>query len=421
MSLSVYEYDISAFDEGLFHGQFGEEVIADSDIGSLYSYIKQKGDKVFIFMTADLTPFQESLLDEYVDLHVPFMPEEDFIENVGVGAAVFKGIDGLATQFKTINPLSNRVKITANVDTVDVDVDRDATLGCTTKGEVLIYDGSTHQCVAPGSNNEVLMSDNTDPNGVAWKKPSIKLNKGGAAVANTPHNGINFTGGVSITDLGNGQAEINIEGEALPCTAKGDIIVFDGSSHVCLPVGADGQILKADSSTATGVDWDDAEEEDDCLNIYCVTDNTKQSTTANTYQQALRLNFTAESNQSWVFHWYVEVMTTYSKAHVQTKIQLDDTICLGQTRTLTVVGPENTSSDSGTNGGNSSSSSSHDASGSKSEDDGMDPYVSVSGWDVRSNFTAGPHYVDLDYKSSKSGKKVKIRRIRLYAFCVNEQ
>lgn len=38
-------------------------------------------------------------------------------------------------------------------------------------------------------------------------------------------------------------------------TTKGDLLVFDGTAYVRLPVGVDGQVLTADSASAAGVKW----------------------------------------------------------------------------------------------------------------------------------------------------------------------
>lgn len=44
--------------------------------------------------------------------------------------------------------------------------------------------------------------------------------------------------------------------QILPGTTKGDLVVFDGSNHVRLPVGTNGYFLKADSTDPEGVVWD---------------------------------------------------------------------------------------------------------------------------------------------------------------------
>lgn len=43
----------------------------------------------------------------------------------------------------------------------------------------------------------------------------------------------------------------------LPTTTKGDLLVHDGTTDVRLPIGADGQVLQADSTTTEGVKWVD--------------------------------------------------------------------------------------------------------------------------------------------------------------------
>jgi hypothetical protein len=52
---------------------------------------------------------------------------------------------------------------------------------------------------------------------------------------------------------------VNVTGSgSLPTAAKGDLVVGDGKTSVRLPVGADGQVLTADSTQSTGVKWADA-------------------------------------------------------------------------------------------------------------------------------------------------------------------
>lgn len=44
-------------------------------------------------------------------------------------------------------------------------------------------------------------------------------------------------------------------GASLPTTTKGDLVVHDGTTNVRLGVGANGQVLTADSAQASGIKW----------------------------------------------------------------------------------------------------------------------------------------------------------------------
>ncbi|MFV1174463.1 hypothetical protein QMK93_29155, partial [Klebsiella pneumoniae] len=65
-----------------------------------------------------------------------------------------------------------------------------------------------------------------------------------------------ITGTVAISQGGTGQSDKTSAFDALaPNTTKGDMIVYTGTDNVRLPVGTDGQILIADSTTTEGVKW----------------------------------------------------------------------------------------------------------------------------------------------------------------------
>jgi hypothetical protein len=62
---------------------------------------------------------------------------------------------------------------------------------------------------------------------------------------------------VPITKGGTGATDKTNAFDALaPTTTKGDIVVFNGSNNIRLPVGANGAVLVANSATAPGVAWD---------------------------------------------------------------------------------------------------------------------------------------------------------------------
>ena len=65
-----------------------------------------------------------------------------------------------------------------------------------------------------------------------------------------------ITGTLAISQGGTGQSDKTSAFDALaPNTTKGDMIVYTGTDNVRLPVGTDGQILVADSTTTEGVKW----------------------------------------------------------------------------------------------------------------------------------------------------------------------
>ena len=65
-----------------------------------------------------------------------------------------------------------------------------------------------------------------------------------------------ITGTLPIANGGTGQSDKTSAFDALaPNTTKGDMIVYTGTDNVRLPVGTDGQVLIADSTTTEGVKW----------------------------------------------------------------------------------------------------------------------------------------------------------------------
>jgi hypothetical protein len=73
---------------------------------------------------------------------------------------------------------------------------------------------------------------------------------------NTTGTASNVTGTVAIANGGTGQTTKIAAFDALsPASTKGDLIAFDGTDNVRLPVGADGLVLQADSTQTTGLKW----------------------------------------------------------------------------------------------------------------------------------------------------------------------
>ena len=73
---------------------------------------------------------------------------------------------------------------------------------------------------------------------------------------NTTGTAANVTGTVAIANGGTGQTSQTAAFDALaPTTTKGDLIVFNSTDNIRLPVGTDAYVLTADSAVAAGVKW----------------------------------------------------------------------------------------------------------------------------------------------------------------------
>jgi len=73
---------------------------------------------------------------------------------------------------------------------------------------------------------------------------------------NTTGTASNVTGTVAIANGGTGQTTKLAAFDALsPATTKGDLIAYDGTDNVRLPIGTDTFVLTADSTQATGMKW----------------------------------------------------------------------------------------------------------------------------------------------------------------------
>lgn len=106
---------------------------------------------------------------------------------------------------------THRGVVTGNPHAVDID---DVT-PTTTKGDLIVENGTNAVREPIGSNDEVLVADNATGTGVDWK---------------------------TVESL-------------LAATTKGDVLVHNGTNLVRLAVGANTEVLTANSAVSEGVEW----------------------------------------------------------------------------------------------------------------------------------------------------------------------
>jgi len=134
----------------------------------------------------------------------------------------------------------------------------------TTKGDIIVHDGTNHIRLPVGTDNQVLVAASGEASGLQWQSSasSTLTTKGdiftySTANARLP---VGTDGQVLVADSGETTGLVWTDATALgsdPLTTKGDLFTFD-SDAARLAVGTNGQVLVADSGEATGLLWQDA-------------------------------------------------------------------------------------------------------------------------------------------------------------------
>jgi hypothetical protein len=171
-----------------------------------------------------------------------------------------------------------------------------------------------------------------------------------------------------------------------PLMSKGDLYTHDGASDTRLPVGSDGQHLVADSSAPDGIAWDDMPP-NPMPYIASGSDETETTFTTTDWTQKLRVSFSATLGVRYLIQWYFE-MNAYTGEDIDARVQLNDTT------DIAVVHFKSSDYSTLWNGG----------------DGGM--YFSDS--------LSGTIDVDIDYKNGYGANDKKIRRARILVTRVDD-
>jgi len=264
----------------------------------------------------------------------------DTASNVGVaGVGLFKQKTGGNFEFRNINAGSSKISVTLDTPNNEVDLNvveanvvhqnlsgagtnthaqidthiastsnpHSVTINqitpTTTKGDLLVSNGTSVVRLGVGTNGQALIADSTQATGVTWgsivsSDTASNVGVGGVGLfkqktgSNYEFRNINAASSkISVTlDAPNNEVDLNVVeanvvhqnlsgagtnthaqidthiastsnphsvtiNQIKPTTTKGDLIVDDGTVAVRLPVGTNGQFLSANSAQASGLEW----------------------------------------------------------------------------------------------------------------------------------------------------------------------
>ncbi|VAX25965.1 hypothetical protein MNBD_NITROSPINAE02-2075, partial [hydrothermal vent metagenome] len=164
--------------------------------------------------------------------------ETNTASNVGVaGVGVFKQKTGANLEFKKLNAGSTKVTVTDDAGNSEVDIDVvEANLahdnlggaGANTHTQI-----DTHISSANPHGGSAASGANSDITSLSGLTTALPVNQGGTGQT------------VKVSSMN----------ALAPTTTKGDVIVHNGTDNIRVGVGADNQVLTADSTQASGVKW----------------------------------------------------------------------------------------------------------------------------------------------------------------------
>lgn len=166
-------------------------------------------------------------------------------------SSITRGVDGTVAAAHTAGATCYPV-FTA----VDADQANKVASTLTTKGDLLVTDGSALNRLAVGTNDYPLLADSASTNGVKWGQiPAAGLATDSVTTAKI------LDSNVTTAKIANGAvtaAKLDASAAIQPTIvdAKGDIIAATAADTVArVAVGSNGQVLTADSTASAGVKW----------------------------------------------------------------------------------------------------------------------------------------------------------------------
>lgn len=117
------------------------------------------------------------------------------------------------------------ISLAGHTHSVALDDLSDVAITGAAKGDILVHNGTNFVDLTVGTNGQILSADSAEATGVKWITNSVVA---------------------ALDDL----TDVVITG-----AAKGDMLVFNGTSWIDVTVGANDTILMADSAQASGVKW----------------------------------------------------------------------------------------------------------------------------------------------------------------------
>jgi hypothetical protein len=153
-------------------------------------------------------------------------------------------------------------------------VDPDSHLtGLTSKGDMVVYNGTSYSRLPRGTDGQALVSSASSSMGVEWGSPVISIVDPGADITGFTSKGdlLTYSGSAYVRLPRGADGEllhssagvseglywgrVNLLSETTGLTSKGDLLVFNGSTYSRLPAGTDGQFLLSSASAGVGLEW----------------------------------------------------------------------------------------------------------------------------------------------------------------------